>query len=77
MILTQYCHQLGKECDLKGVVSVSACFDPFLTKDSLENQAVNRRIYTTFLINEVCDIIRRYVLNNVSQDISCEIHVFI
>ena len=61
MILTQYCHQLGKECDLKAVISVCACMDPFATKHSLENQYINRTLYTNFLINEICDIVERFV----------------
>ena len=60
MILTQYCHRLGKECDLKAVISVCACMDPFATKHSLENQYINRNFYTAFLTNEICDIVERY-----------------
>ena len=65
MILTQYCHRLGKECDLKAVISVCACMDPFATKHSLENQYINRNFYTTFLINEICDIVERYAYYNI------------
>ena len=63
MILTQYCHQLGKECDLKAVISVCACMDPFATKHSLENQYINRNFYTAFLTNEICDIVERYYID--------------
>ena len=60
MILTQYCHRLGKECDLKAVISVCACMDPFATKHSLENQYINRNFYTAFITNEMCDRVERY-----------------
>lgn len=59
MILTQYCHQLGKECDLKAAISIAACWDPFVSKESLENQLINRHIYTAFLTDQLQDIIIR------------------
>ena len=57
MILTQYCHRLGKECDLKAVISVCACMDLFASKHSLENQYIN---YTASITNEMCDRVERY-----------------
>ena len=61
MILTQYCHQLGKACDLKAVISISACLNPFLTGESVENRFINRHIYTKFLIQQLTGIIKQYV----------------
>lgn len=58
MILTQYCHQLGEECDLKAVISVSAILESFMSKESLEEPWLNK-VYTRYLAEHLCDIIHR------------------
>ena len=63
MLLTHYCHQLGKKCVLKAVVSVSMCWDPAITKESLlANFTFNRALYITHLTSNQRDvIIKRYM----------------
>ena len=59
MILTQYCHQLGKECDLKAAIAVSAVMECTLSRKNLEEPWMNY-IYTRYLANHLCNLIQRY-----------------
>lgn len=59
MILVQYLHQLGKECDISAVISVSACWDPFITKRSLESEMLNKFLYSRVLVSKIKDLVRR------------------
>ena len=59
MILTQYCHQLGKKCDLKAAIAVSAVMECTLSRKNLEEPWMNY-IYTRYLANHLCNLIQRY-----------------
>lgn len=60
MILTQYLHQLGKECDLNAVISVSATWDPSLTKRSLEEDSlINKWVYSRVMVSGIKAMVRR------------------
>lgn len=59
MILVQYLHETGSQCVLKAVMTVSMPWDPFRTKDSLEERLDNRILYTRFLISKLRALVKR------------------
>lgn len=61
MILTQYLHQLGKECDISGAIVISATWEPFATRKSLEDVFINRVLYSRLMVNNLKAIIKTYV----------------
>lgn len=63
MILIQYLHQLGKECDLEAVISISAAWDPFKTVDSLEKKWHNRLLYSKHVAKNLRKMFIRFVSN--------------
>lgn len=61
MLLTQYLHQLGKECDISAVISVSASWDPFSSRKSLEDVLINKVLYSRVMVNNLKAIVKRWV----------------
>lgn len=55
----QYLHQLGKECDISAAISISACWDPFISKKSLENDILNRNLYSRVIVGNIKNLVRR------------------
>ena len=74
MILTQYCHQLGKKCDLKAAIAISAILDSHMSKESLEKPWINN-FYTKFLAAHLCNLIKRYVQSSICHYMKLEIIV--
>ena len=60
MILTQYLHQMGEQCDMHAVMIVSSAWDPFETQKSLENRLSNRILYSRFLSKTLRNLVRRW-----------------
>jgi len=58
--LTQYLHQMGKQCDMHAVMIVSATWDPFKTQKSVENRLSNRILYSHFLSKTLRNLVRRW-----------------
>ena len=61
MLLTQYLHQLGKECDLSAVISVSSPWDPFTSRKNIEDVVINRMLYTRVIVKKMKAILKRHV----------------
>lgn len=60
MILTQYLHQLGEECDLNAVISVSAAWEPSLSKRSLEEDSlINKWVYSRLMVSRIKKMVKR------------------
>ena len=59
MILTQYLHQLGRECDLCAVISISSGWRPFISKASLESGIINR-VYCNTMVSNIKAMVKRY-----------------
>ncbi len=59
MILLQYLHRLGKECDISAAISISASFDPFMTRKSIEGETINKYLYSRAIIGGIKNIVRR------------------
>lgn len=53
MILTQYLHQLGKECDISAVISISPSWDPFVSRKSLEEVKINKLLYSRLMVKNL------------------------
>ncbi|XP_064382894.1 phospholipase ABHD3-like isoform X2 [Halichondria panicea] len=61
MILTQYLHKLGNKCNLNAAIAISMVWDPFKTRESLENRIENRNIYVRFMSTNLRSMVRRNV----------------
>ena len=59
MLLTQYLHQLGQECDISGVISISASWDPFVSRKSLEDVKINKVLYSRVMVNNLKAIVKK------------------
>ena len=57
---------------MKAVLSISAAFNPFRTKQSLEERLDNRILYTRFLTNKLVDIVKRF--GNTQYPILCALY---
>lgn len=75
MILTQYLHQLGKECDINVAISISACWDPFISRESLEEKKINKLLYSRVLVNNIKAIVEKLV--ELSYSVFREQNIFI
>ena len=62
MILTQYLHQLGKQCDLSAVIAVSMSWQPFMTRKSLEEgPLINKWVYSRLMVTNIQGMVKRCV----------------
>lgn len=75
MILTQYLHQLGKECDINVAIAISACWDPFISRESLEEKKINKLLYSRVLVNNIKAIVEKLV--ELSYSVFREQNIFI
>lgn len=67
MILIQYLHQLGSLCELSAVISISAGWDPFVSKKNLEGITINRLLYSRLIVNNIKGMMRSQ-LNELTPD---------
>lgn len=59
MIMTQYLHQLGRECDLSAAIVVSVIWDPFVSRVNLEERLDNKLLYSRAMVNGIKSIVKR------------------
>jgi len=54
-------HQMGKHSQLSAAIAISVAWDPFKTRESLEQRLDNRVIYSRFMASNLCSLVKRYI----------------